>query len=694
MKKSLFTTLFLLIFLIPAISHASLVNTSSSAGSGSLSQGLVGWWTFDGADLKNNVADKSGQGNNGYMQDFTSTSSAITTGKMGQGLKFDGVDDYVNVPYNSSLYSNSMTVAFWAKSNTTNYTANSYPVSMWDTNSNRVWGVRVTATTDKWALTISTDGTTDSSTDTTQSMQNGWHHIVATTVNAGSSWTFYYDSVPQAVSMPVGNNYINQNSFVTLGGLSVAGNNWNGNLDDVRVYPRALSASEIKQLYNLGSAKINQSASSIDDGLVGWWTFDGGKMINNVADSSGQGNAGYMQGFGATSTAVTSGKMGQGLKFDGVDDYVSTNSDVGNISSGTFTISTWFYNTGSYSNVGSFVNGTVGSSVAFGLREGLDRLTLAKTVNSFVCTSPTTLAKNKWYHGVVTYNGATCNIYVNGSLNYSLNTAVTFVSGNIKIGQYSATYFKGGMDDIRIYNRVLSASEIKQLYNLGSAKINQSAPSIEDGLVGWWTFDGKNMISNVSDSSGLGNHGVLVNFGATSTMIRSGKIGQALNFDGINDKVRTTAQLPLSGGFTYSSWLKASPANFSGSNNVFGQDPDNTGQQDLFYSVPNNGFGYLNSKNATDNQTGWTYALDKKWHHIVIVEPYTGDVDGASFYVDGVLITAKWAGLTAGVTTSNLTIGGRSADGGIEWRGSMDDVRAYNRVLTASEVKQLYNIGR
>ena len=104
-----------------------------------------------------------------------------------------------------------------------------------------------------------------------------------------------------------------------------------GQIDDVRIYNRALSAAEILNLYRAGSAKVNVSntaatangGGNLANGLVGgWWTFDGKNMINNVADSSGNGNNGDMIGFTSTSSAVVPGKLGQALKFNGVNQYV------------------------------------------------------------------------------------------------------------------------------------------------------------------------------------------------------------------------------------------------------------------------------------------------------------------------------------------------------------------------------------
>src|SRR3989344_3097248 len=83
-----------------------------------------------------------------------------------------------------------------------------------------------------------------------------------------------------------------------------------------------------------------QPAGTLQTGLVGWWTFDGPNLQQNVADSSGQGNTGY---FSTTTSATTTvvGKLGQALSFDGVDDYVDAGS--GNVASiiGPITISAW-----------------------------------------------------------------------------------------------------------------------------------------------------------------------------------------------------------------------------------------------------------------------------------------------------------------------------------------------------------------
>src|SRR3989344_4635429 len=82
-----------------------------------LKNGLVGHWTFDGPDLKQNAADVSGQGNTGYLTNFTSTTT--TRGKLGQALQFDGVDDLINAGSADNLDNlAAITVSAWVKPKT------------------------------------------------------------------------------------------------------------------------------------------------------------------------------------------------------------------------------------------------------------------------------------------------------------------------------------------------------------------------------------------------------------------------------------------------------------------------------------------------------------------------------------------------------------------------------------------------
>jgi hypothetical protein len=191
---------------------------------------------------------------------------------------------------------------------------------------------------------------------------------------------------------------------------------------------------------------------------------------------------------------------------------------------------------------------------------------------------------NVWTHVVVTYPATTSaagvKIYFNGALqNHTSDdydgagtigsdaSDVMFIGLNRpssdEFGNLSP--FGGVLDDLRIYNRALSAGEVMQLYKLGTATIGHSNEKfMTNGLVGYWTFDGSatNFRTNTTaDLSGNGNTGTLVNMSTTTSPV-AGKIGQALTFNNTSQYVNVpdpgSGVLDFStGSMSASAWFKA-----------------------------------------------------------------------------------------------------------------------------------------
>ena len=186
---------------------------------------------------------------------------------------------------------------------------------------------------------------------------NEWHYI-AVIYNRSSSANdpqVYIDGVVQNLtggSSPSGDPSSNAASNLSIGNFDTTGpRTFNGLIDDVRIYNRALSPDEIKRLYITGAAgKLGVAANndSLAQGLVGYWTFDGKDMAGAMGitsartayDRSGNGNNGKY--WNATNTPAVNGKLGQALEFDGSNNYVNI-SDPANGSldfgSGSFSIS-------------------------------------------------------------------------------------------------------------------------------------------------------------------------------------------------------------------------------------------------------------------------------------------------------------------------------------------------------------------
>ncbi len=536
---------------------------------------------------------------------------------------------------------------------------------------------------------------------------NQWHHI-AVTSNAGAI-TFYLDGNPDGVwSGGVG---YTPNTM----GSDPSAEYFPGRIDDLRVYNRALSASEILYIYKSGSVKIglsNSSPGTLANGLTGYWTFDGKDMVSNVADVSGNGNNAVLVNYTSTTTSV--GKVGQALNFNGTSNYINTNAPVSNfITASDGTISVWLRPTAPATTVANEAairnSGTAISTsglLDFGIHQakitslgGQDKIWLYDfdSTNSLIGID---YSINEWIHVTWVKSGGVLYAYKNGILIGSVTGGNTSLINNLYIGNNwccnaGTSHWKGDIDEVRTYNRALSTSEINQLYRLSAQTVGKTSTptgTLQTGLVGHWTFDGGDTNWNtntVTDKSGNGNTGTLVNM-STSTSPVAGKIGQALNFTAANSSsvgLGTSAGIQPSGNFSVSLWYKGSSGateSFVSSGPTFGNSWD----------IENSGASFITS--STNASKSYTLPNDNEWHHLVVVLNRTPSPDTVEAYIDGV---------SQGTATGTLNDTGVNGTGGANigrgtWltggyrQGPMDDVRIYNRVLSASEVKQLYNLGR
>ncbi len=430
-------------------------------------------------------------------------------------------------------------------------------------------------------------------------------------------------------------------------------------------------------------------------GLVAYWPFDG-----NLNDVSGNG-------YNMKSASVTY-QNGVNSKSGYWSGSVNTTLlKTMNISS-SLTVAFWVRpqkvgnKTGSI-NMGSGNFGLNFKDFAFVIQGGfgisveMQRVLVFKDDNCYLCKEVN--LSDKWHHVAVTVSsGGKPTLYVDGSL-VNNATVVSFggvtlssptMGGKVRTGQNpnADQRFKGLLDDMLVYNRALSAAEIKSVYSVAEPII-PGTPRLDDitysssGLIAHWPFE-----RNGSDASPNGNNI------SGSVAWTNGVSGAAAYFNGAVNMSSTSA-INVKNTMTVAFWAK--PQKVGTGPTTMNMGYGNWGYNfDDFAFVVQGGLGVsLETHRVTVFKDDccylqWNGDLGAQWHHYAVVINNGG---APQLYVDGVKksVTATSIGT---VTLSSPKIGGMTRTGqnpnsDQRYKGFLDELFIYNRVLSESEIKAL-----
>lgn len=206
---------------------------------------------------------------------------------------------------------------------------------------------------------------------------------------------------------------------------------------------------------------------------------------------------------------------------------------------------------------------------------------------------------------------------------------------------------------------------------------------ITSGLVGWWRFD-ENSGTVAADMSGNGNTATLV--GSPSWV--SGRVANALQFNGTSNYavVPNSTSLTIANAITVMAWVKGPAAGVW--QKVVGKGPDATEEYGLYFK-PGSGWCHIEAGISGGQRLMESGTIaDNTWHQCV----FTYDGTTMTLYVDGV-VTASLA-QTGVINTSaeSVSIGAEKTSTSQTYytNAAIDDVRIYNRALSASEIQQIY----
>ncbi len=436
--------------------------------------GLVGYWSFeDGSGTK--ATDFSGSGNAGTL----TNGPTWVNGKFGKALNLSSASSQYALIGNVSALKNSVfTYSAWV-----NPASISNSMTVFSSGANSTPRIRLDSTSGTISL-IDTNvvvmGTSSQSVSA-----NVWTHL-AISYDASGSYAFYLNG-ETAGSGTNSQSFSFGSAAFEIGRNGAANNEYfNGQIDDVRIYNRVLSADEILNLYQKASAaKMNISQNEkLTSDLIGLWSFNGPDLSGTTAyDRSGQGNNGTL----TNGPAITEGRIGQALNFDGTNDYVTTaDADIYSPVVNDMSVSFWAKVPIAATAAGNNACGNIGANmVAKGVNSQWE-WTFENDNNTRMCfsvfniagssgasiTSIRTMNDGAWHHyaGLMNYSGNFISLYVDGTSAGTAGSLPTMGNGTqpVEIGRRGdGNYFSGSIDDVRVYNHVLSVSEIQELYNQG-----------------------------------------------------------------------------------------------------------------------------------------------------------------------------------------------------------------------------------
>jgi hypothetical protein len=466
------------------------------------------------------------------------------------------------------------------------------------------------------------------------------------------------------------------------------------------VFPFSLPARMKRRTFLKASASVGLSAAAFEawlagsgtalaesPGMTGYWPLNEGSGSSTL-DASGNGNIGQVNG-----ATWTTGRLGKGLSFNGSSNTVNINKPVVETSA-SFSVAAWVQlsNLSGWhtavsqdgSNVsGFFLQFTSGGQFAFSLVNSDS--TSAATVRATSTFNPVVTT---WYHLVGVYDNGSkqISLYANGALQSTQTVPAAWnATGQTVIGRAkwggSVDFWPGAIDEVRLYNYALNAAAVTALYQ-------GAQDDLTAGLVGYWPLDDASG-SSAADLSGSGHNGTLTNGPVWTT----GKLGAALTFNGSNSTLDINQSvLNTSNSFSAAAWVQL--ADLNGWHSAVSQDGSNVSGFFLqFTSGGQFAFSLVNSDSTSGTTTRAVSnfnAVANTWYHLVGV--YDASAKQGSLYVNGVLQST--VSVPAAWNASGETVIGRAKWGGAVdfWPGKLDDVRLYNRALSAADATNLYQL--
>ena len=607
-----------------------------------------------------------------YRNDIAISNGTYTTDRFGYGnsaLVFNGESTQATAANHGAVNSDYTTIGFWVKMNKLPISGESFLLS------NGGWQERIKISVPEHGKVVFTTNGSSGISDMdagggNELVPGEWKHIVF--VHDGTEDKIFMNGV-RVASKGVSGTLNSTSHPLSLGYNVIDGGNYlDGTLDEVTIYNYALSDGDILNWYTQSST-FNGTVPDV----VAQYDFAGDLSDNTIFNNGLDGEAAF--------TANRFGWGGNALHLDGTQGVKAANSS--RLNSEYMTASFWVNPTELPVAGEAFLISSGGWQERFKISvpaHGKVVFTSNSTsgISDMDAGGGNELVPGQWSHVAVVHDGTNDKIFINGVLANSkaVSGALNSTKHPLGIGYDpidNGGYFNGKIDDVQLYNKALTDAEILALYN------NQNAtPVVSGDLTANYTFT-----ANTNDATAYRNHAESNN--AQLTTDRFGKPNSAYAFNGVDAQITAENSAQQNTPFTtIAFWVNVNNLPVSGEAFLL----TNGGWQERWkISLPSHGkpvFTTNNTSGISDMDSGDGNALVAgEWKHVVMT--HDGSFD--KIYMNGVEVASK--AVTGGLnsTTHPLGMGYNAVDGGNYLDGSLDEVRLYNKALTAAEVLALYN---
>jgi chitodextrinase len=429
-----------------------------------------------------------------------------------------------------------------------------------------------------------------------------------------------------------------------------SGSGWNGTIDEVRLYNRGLSSAEVSAIYSYTGGPPDSTPPSTPGNVSATAVSPSQINVSWSASTDNVGVAGYRLFRNGTLAGTVA---------------TLSYSDTGLAASTTY----------SY---------TVSAFDAAGNVSGLS--TAATATTGAVDTTPpsvsiTAPSANSTVSNTITVTATASDNVAVGDVQFQLdgvNLGADLTSAPYTISWNTATASNGSHNLTAIARDTSHNSTTSAVVQVTVNNTVTGPPS--GGLIGYWNFDeGSGSVAH--DTSGGGHDGA-VNGAAWTT----GKINTGLRFTGTSSAI--TPAFALGAPFSISAWVNPSVIPQVGYVRIaethyatgFYLGTDTTGTK--YKLIVNGGSGITGSCSYGCAEGG---TISSGWHLV------TATFDGATarLYVDNAVVGSDT--FTPSTASLPFNIGVAYTGSGYGWNGTIDEVRLYNRALTAAEVNAIFN---